>query len=221
LAGVFTRKHLAQAAERLYGIYNEPTMSAELLTQPSLLVRIRQPQDAAAWRQFSQTYAPLVYDHLRKRGLQDADAADVAQDVLRSVAARIGQFDYDPARGSFRGWLLAVVQSRLADFRRRGQRQQALVAGAAANAPSEASAADSAEWNLDYERQVFHAAADRVRGDFGESAWRAFWLTAVEGQAAKEIATELDMSQAAVYLAKARVMKRIREEVQLLSGEAT
>ncbi|NKB16578.1 MAG: hypothetical protein HC774_06505 [Sphingomonadales bacterium] len=90
-------------------------------------MRIRQPQDAAAWRQFAQTYAPLVYGHLRKRGLQDADAADVAQDVLRTVAARIGQFEYDPARGSFRGWLLAVVHSRLADFRRHGQREQALL----------------------------------------------------------------------------------------------
>jgi RNA polymerase sigma-70 factor (ECF subfamily) len=196
-------------------------MSAELLTQPSLLVRIRQPQDTAAWRQFAQTYAPLVYGHLRKRGLQDADAADVTQDVLRSVASRIGQFDYDPARGSFRGWLLSVVQSRLADFRRRGQRHLALVAEAAANAPGEASAADSAEWNLDYERQVFHTAADRVRDDFGESAWRAFWLAAVEGKAAKEIAAELNISQAAVYLAKARVMKRIREEVSVLTGEAT
>jgi RNA polymerase sigma factor (sigma-70 family) len=197
-------------------------MSAELLTtKPSLLLRIRQPHDAAAWRQFAETYAPLVYGHLRKRGLQDADAADVAQDVLRSVAARIGQFEYDPARGSFRGWLLSVVQSRLADFRRRGQRQLALVAEAAASAPSEASAADTAEWNLDYERQVFHAAAERVRGDFGHSAWRAFWLAAVEGKAAKEIAAELGLSQAAVYLAKARVMKRIREEVSLLTGEGT
>lgn len=195
-------------------------MPAELLTQPSLLVRIRQPQDTAAWRQFAQTYAPLIYGHLRKRGLQDADAADVAQDVLRSVATRIGQFDYDPARGSFRGWLLSVVHSRLADFRRRGQRQRALLEEAA-NQAGEASAADTAEWNLDYERQIFHAAAERVRGDFGESAWRAFWLAAVEGKAAKEIAAELDLSPAAVYLAKARVMKRIREEVSVLTGEAT
>jgi RNA polymerase sigma-70 factor (ECF subfamily) len=195
-------------------------MSAELLTQPSLLLRIRQPQDAAAWRQFVQTYAPLVYGHVRKRGLQDADAADVTQDVLRTVAARIGQFDYDPARGSFRGWLLAVVQSRLADFWRRGERQRALVAEAAASrGVAETSARETAEWNIDYERQVFHAAAERVRGDFGERAWQAFWQAAVEGRAAKEIAGELGLSPAAVYLAKARVMRRIREEVQQLTGD--
>ncbi len=201
--------------------YNEPTMPADLLTQPSLLLRIRQPQDAAAWRQFVELYAPLVYGFLRKQGLQDADAADIAQDVLRTVAARIGELEYDRARGSFRGWLFTVVHSRLADFRRRSQRQRALLAEAAASAPDrEAAEPSPAEWDLDYQRQVFHAAADRVRGDFGQSAWRAFWMAAVEGRAAKEIAAELRMSQAAVYLAKARVMQRIREEVNRLTGDS-
>src|SRR5688500_10388226 len=98
-------------------------MPAQLETQPSLLVRIRRPQDAAAWQQFVELYAPLVYGFLRKQGLQDADAADVAQDVLRTVAQRIGELEYDRSRGSFRGWLFTVVHSRLADFRRRAHRQ--------------------------------------------------------------------------------------------------
>jgi RNA polymerase sigma factor (sigma-70 family) len=196
-------------------------MSAELLTQPSLLLRIRRPHDAAAWRQFVELYAPLVYGFLRKQGLQDADAADVAQDVLRTVATRIDELEYNPARGSFRGWLFAVVHSRLADFRRRSQRQRALLAQAAAIAPERDPAEpSSAEWDLDYQRQVFHAAAERVRGDFSEASWRAFWLAAVEGRAAKEIAAELGLSPAAVYLAKARVMSRIRAEVESITGES-
>jgi RNA polymerase sigma factor (sigma-70 family) len=196
-------------------------MPVELHTQPSLLLRIRQPADGDAWRQFVELYAPLVYGFLRKQGLQDADAADVAQDVLRTVAQRISDLDYDRSRGSFRGWLFSIVNSRLMDFRRRNQRERALVAQAAEAAqPDPEDTASSGEWDLDYERQVFHAAAERVRGDFGESAWRAFWQAAVEGRPAKEIAAQLGMSPAAVYLAKARVMNRIREELEILTGES-
>jgi RNA polymerase sigma-70 factor (ECF subfamily) len=196
-------------------------MPVEIHTQPSLLVRIRQPADAAAWRQFVDLYAPLIYGFLRKQSLQDADAADVAQDVLRTVAQNIGQLDYDPSRGSFRGWLFTIVNSRLNDFRRRSQRQRALVAHAAEQASeTEQESSSSAEWDVDYQRQVFHAAAERVRGDFGTSAWRAFWQAAVEGRPAKEIAADLGMSQAAVYLAKARVTSRIREELEVLTGES-
>jgi RNA polymerase sigma factor (sigma-70 family) len=196
-------------------------MPVELHTQPSLLLRIRQPADGDAWRQFVELYAPLVYGFLRKQGLQDADAADVAQDVLRTVAQQIGQLDYDRSRGSFRGWLFSIVNSRLMDFRRRNQRERALVAQVADAAQQDAEeTASSGEWDLDYERQVFHAAAERVRGDFGDSAWRAFWQAAVEGRPAKEIAAQLGMSPAAVYLAKARVMNRIREELEILTGES-
>ena len=196
-------------------------MPVEIHTQPSLLLRIRQPADAAAWREFVDLYAPLVYGFLRKQSLQDADAADVAQDVLRTVAQRIGELRYDPARGTFRGWLFTIVNSRLNDFRRRGQRQRALVVHAAEQiSEAEQESASSAEWDLDYQRQVFHAAAERVRGDFGTSAWRAFWQAAVEGRPAKEIAADLGMSQAAVYLAKARIMNRIREELAVLTGES-
>jgi RNA polymerase sigma-70 factor (ECF subfamily) len=196
-------------------------MPVELHTQPSLLLRIRRPADSDAWRQFVEVYAPLVYGFLRKQGLQDADAADVAQDVLRTVAQRIGELEYDRSRGSFRGWLFSIVNSRLMDFRRHNQRERALVAhvsDAAQQDPEDT--ASSGEWDLDYQRQVFHAAAERVRGDFGESAWRAFWQAAVEGRPAKEIAAALGMSPAAIYLAKARVMNRIREELETLTGES-
>ena len=197
-------------------------MPVELHTQPSLLLRIRQPADADAWRQFVELYAPLVYGFLRKQGLQDADAADVAQDVLRTVSQRIGELEYDRSRGSFRGWLFSIVNSRLMDFRRRNQRERALVSHAADDAGQRDAevTASSGEWDLDYQRQVFHAAAERVRGDFGDSAWRAFWQAAVEGRPAREIAADLGMSPAAVYLAKARVMNRIREELETLTGES-
>src|SRR5262245_44373845 len=87
-----------------------------LHTRASLLVRLRDPRDGDAWRLFADTYVPLVYGHLRRHGLQEADAADVAQEVLTQVARSIGGFDYQPERGRFRGWLGAVVRSKLARF---------------------------------------------------------------------------------------------------------
>ena len=88
-------------------------------TRPSLLVRLRDARDAQAWAQFVQVYAPLVYGFARRQGLQDADAADLTQEVLHTVARSISRLDYDPRRGSFRGWLFTVVRTRLSNFRDR------------------------------------------------------------------------------------------------------
>src|SRR6516225_4147415 len=81
-------------------------------TRPSLLVRIRNAEDSQAWSQFVALYAPLVYGYARKRGMQDADAADLMQDVLRAVAGAAGRLEYDPLRGSFRGWLFTIVRNK-------------------------------------------------------------------------------------------------------------
>ncbi|MEX2027497.1 MAG: sigma-70 family RNA polymerase sigma factor, partial [Pirellulaceae bacterium] len=171
-------------------------MSYDLLTQPSLLVRIRDARDVAAWRQFVEIYAPLIYGYLRKHGLQDADAADVVQDVLRTVAQSIGQWNYDQQRGTFRGWLLSVVHSRLTDYHRRQRRHHAAVHAAADFVMDANNGHCSAEWDRDYERQLFHAAAGQVRGDFSDSSWQAFWLAAVDGKPAQEIAATLNITPA-------------------------
>src|SRR5687767_1903259 len=88
-------------------------MSKSPETRPSLLVRIRDARDHAAWGEFVEVYAPLVHAYARSRGLQDADAADVAQEVLQAVATHAGRFDYQPDRGTFRGWLFQVTLNKL------------------------------------------------------------------------------------------------------------
>src|SRR3954447_22317219 len=85
-------------------------------TRASLLVRLRDGDDAGAWQEFVRLYAPVVYGFARKRGLQDADAADLMQEVLRSVARNAGRMADDPKRGTFRGWLYTVTRNKVYNF---------------------------------------------------------------------------------------------------------
>src|SRR6516162_1392576 len=97
-------------------------------TRPSLLIRLRNPRDGQAWSQFVDVYAPLVYAFASGHGLQDADAADLMQDVLRAVSMAISRFDYDPRQGSFRSWLFTVARNKLRNLLA-GQARRARGAG--------------------------------------------------------------------------------------------
>jgi RNA polymerase sigma-70 factor (ECF subfamily) len=198
-------------------------MADSPITRPSLLVRLRDAHDELAWSQFVDLYAPLVYGFARKHGLQDADAADLTQDVLRSVSIAAKKLNYDPQRGSFRGWLFTVVRNRLRDFWAVQGRQFLGSGGSDAvsrlqdvRAPAEDPAV---LWEQDYERQLFNWAAAQVRPDFQETTWQAFWQTAVEGKSGKVVAKELGMTVAAVYLAKGRVIARLKEQVRQIHDE--
>jgi RNA polymerase sigma-70 factor (ECF subfamily) len=186
-------------------------------TRPSLLVRLRDPRDGDAWGQFVDLYAPLVFGWVRVRGLQDADAADLTQEVLRAVAASLPAAGYDPAKGAFRGWLYAVTRNKLNTFL---ARQGRLVRGSGdpdvQKALEGVSAPDDGEerWRREYEARLIAWAAEQARGDFAEKTWRAFWLTAVEGQSGESAARELGMTAGAVYVARCRVLARLREVVR-------
>ncbi|HXG48690.1 MAG TPA: sigma-70 family RNA polymerase sigma factor [Methylomirabilota bacterium] len=191
-------------------------------TRPSLLMRLRDAHDEAAWRQFVEIYTPLVYGFCRRRDLQEADAADVAQEVMRAVARSMERFEYDPGRGRFRNWLLTVVRSKLNNFLAARQRQpdpasatrlQSLVE------ETQRGGSEQSEWDTEYHRQVFHWAAGRIRAEFQDSSWQAFWQTAVEQRDGREVATNLGLSLGAVYVAKSRVLARLRQEVHLVDPE--
>ncbi len=192
-------------------------------TRASLLVRIRDGHDKDAWRQFVRLYAPVVYGFVRKRGLQDADAADLMQEVLRSVASAAGRLDYDPRRGTFRGWLYTVTRNKLYNFLN-GRRNQARGSGdsGAQERLEEQPAPEQSQadlWDREYERRLFTWAAEQVRGEFQPATWQAFWQTAVEGKSAKEAGEALGLSPGAVYVAKSRVLARLREQVQQVQQE--
>jgi RNA polymerase sigma factor (sigma-70 family) len=196
-------------------------MAASPTTQPSLLLRLRDRRDHDAWSRFTEVYGPLVYALLKVQGLQDADAADVSQEVMVDVSRAIERFEYRPERG-FRPWLFTVVRNRLLKYWREKNRQPSGSGDTRAQQQLMELPAPEIElsaWEETYQRKLFQYAADVVRGDFSDSTWRAFWRTAVEGEVPKQVAKSLGLTVAAVYLAKARVIARIREQVEMLEGE--
>jgi RNA polymerase sigma-70 factor (ECF subfamily) len=186
-------------------------------TRASLLVRLRDPRDAAAWTQFVDLYAPVIYGFARRQGLQDADAADLSQEVLTAIASAIGRLDYDPRRGPFRNWLFTVARSKLSNWRRAKRcRPDRNAPGASAQLLDQCPAPDgeAAQWDEEWEERLFAWACEQVRPQVTDLTWQAFWKTAVEDQPGKRVATELGMTVAAVYRARSRVLARLKELVQ-------
>ena len=198
-------------------------MADSVTTRPSLLARIKDTGDRQAWAEFVDIYAPLIHGFAQKQGLQDADAADLTQEVLGAVARSAARLDYDPARGTFRGWLFTVVRNELCNFVAAKRRQQPGSGDTDMKRRLEQQPAPSvdeaAAWENDYEQRLFALACEQVRRDFQESTWQAFWRTAILGQSGKEVAGVLGMTTAAVYLAKRRVIARLRQQIDYLRAE--
>jgi RNA polymerase sigma factor (sigma-70 family) len=190
-------------------------------TRASLLLRIRDPKDVLAWAEFVRLYAPLLHAYGMKHGLQDADAADLAQETLRNVLRAAPEFVYDPARGSFRGWLYTIARNEI-------RKAAGRAAGRALTGDSEVREmldavpdreADREEWDREYRLNLFHWAARRVRAEFREATWQAFWRTAVGGEEIAAVASDLGLSAGGVYIARSRVTTRIRQEIRSVEAE--
>jgi len=199
-------------------------MAEPPLTRVSLLTRIKDGSDVDAWREFVQLYGPVVYGFARKRGLQDADAADLMQEVLRSVARNADKMEYDPRRGTFRGWLYTVTRNKIYNFlsSQRNRPKGTGDTGAQERLDSIPDRVNDREddWELEYQRQLSAKAMELVKPEFQANTWKAFWGTAVEGRAAQEVGAELKMTPGAVYVAKSRVLARLRDEVQKMQADA-
>jgi RNA polymerase sigma-70 factor (ECF subfamily) len=199
-------------------------MAEPPLTRVSLLTRLKDGEDTDAWVEFVRLYGPVVYGFARKRGLQDADAADLMQEVLRSVARNAVKLEYDPSRGTFRGWLYTITRNKIYNFLTAQKNRPRATGDEGSRERLDGLPARESDrpddWELEYQRRLSAKAMDRVKGEFQPNTWTAFWGTAVEGRAAQEVGTELKMSPGAVYVAKSRVLARLRDEVQRLQAEA-
>ena len=198
-------------------------MDDPLRTRLSLLARLEDPEDQAAWAQFVELYGSLIYGFARDRGLQDADAADLTQEVFLAISRTAGRWRFDPARGSFRGWLFGVTRHHLARFlERRGSQPLGSGDSNAQARLNEAPSPDdglAAAWEKEFQQQLFRVASERIRDHFAPTTWEAFWRTATLGESPAAVAEQLGLSVGAVYVARSRILARLTEEIRQMNVE--
>jgi RNA polymerase sigma-70 factor (ECF subfamily) len=183
---------------------------------------MRQARDSEAWHTFVDLYAPLVYRFGRKHGLQDADAADLTQDVLHLVAVALQDGKFDPALGSFRGWLYVVARNALYKLLRRRRRQPIGSGDTREQAMFQQIPVieDEADWGREYRKRLFVWGCEAIRDEFRPTTWQAFWRTTVEEKSVERVAEELGMSAGAVYVARSRVLTRLKERVEEIDSDS-
>ena len=187
-------------------------------TSVALLSRLGDLSDIDAWERFVHLYGPQIVNWCRMYGLQDADARDVAQDVLLQISKCIGRFQYDPSK-TFRGWLRAVVHSAWCDW---VERQRPYNRGSGDTdigvRLTLVETGDDLVKKLteEYERELSRIAMERVRSRIESQTWEAFRLLALEGVDGKEAAERLGMKIGTVFAAKSKVQRLVRKEIHVL-----
>lgn len=196
-------------------------MSFNPETRPSLIRRVQAGTDADAWDEFSAIYRPVIVRLAVAKGLQAEDAEDLAQKVLMSVAKNIKRWKQDEKRARFRTWLQRVVRNATLNALTRAPKDAAIGGAAAFEVLAELPQRDSEAFDREWRRETLQWAAQQVRDDFQPATWDAFWLTAVEGESPEAAAARTGKSIGAVYIARTRVMQRIRAKVEeLLEDES-
>jgi RNA polymerase sigma-70 factor (ECF subfamily) len=178
-------------------------------TPVSLLARVSRQTSPDDWARFVDLFAPLLDGWAHALGLQDADAADLVQDVFVTLVRRLPDFEYDP-RQSFRAWLWTVLHNAWRDRLRR--RTANLVAPEDLDRLAEPDGLP-AFVEADYRRYIVGRAVQVMRADFEPATWRAFWEQVVEGRTGADVAERVGLSVNAVYLARVRVLSRLRQEL--------
>ena len=193
-------------------------------TSYTLLTRVRDVNDQQAWNEFVECYAPKIFLWCRRFHLQESDASDVTQEVLVKLVSAMQSFVYDPARGSFRGWLKTITTNAVRDLGRTWQRDGRAVGNAHLAQLLESLEDPKAVKVLEeviegaHQQQILQEAETQVALRVQSHTWKAYQLTAMEQRPAAQVARELQMRISEVYVAKSRVMKMLRETIALLEG---
>jgi len=190
------------------------TVMTDPFTRNSLLVRLQDADDVAAWEEFSEIYGPVIYRVALAKGLQPADAEDLVQEVFLAVSLSLSKWLMREDRGAFCVWLLRIARNEAIDrLRQRAKRELGCGGSSAeqllAELPARNELSDSLD--LEYQRALFRWAARRIQQEVTEQVWQAFWLTTVEGISIAEAAAKLNTNVGNIYVARSRVMARIKD----------
>ncbi len=191
-------------------------------TRPSLLLQIRNPANQTAWDEFTEIYRPVICRMAGFRGIQEADAEDLAQQVLIAVAGAIERWNIDPERAAFRTWLKRVANNAIFNALTRGVPDQGSGDDNLHRFLEQRPAFDGPTSDLfrtESRREVFLWAARNIRSEFTNDTWSSFWLTAVNGMDVEAAARELGRTRGSVYASRSRVMKRLKQKVADYEGD--
>jgi RNA polymerase sigma-70 factor (ECF subfamily) len=197
-------------------------MTVTPTTRASLLLRLGDAQDHEAWFEFVTLYEPVIYRLIRQRGLQDADARDVMQDLLLAVSRNIERWQPLKERASFRSWLQRVTRNLVVNSLKSRQRRDVTGGSDLHALLDQVPAPDSAE-TVEFDRELrrakFQQASQRVQTEVQPTTWQAFWETSVSGLSLAEAAKKLGMSIGAVRVAKCRVVARMKAVIAELEKQ--
>jgi RNA polymerase sigma factor (sigma-70 family) len=203
----------------------------DLRTRQSLIERVKNPDDQRSWNEFFEIYSPLLYNVALRSGLSEADAEDAVQDTLLTIASRLPHFRYDPAVGSFKGWLKQLARSRVVDRwrRERKHREGALSIDhsdgdgfpLAGPLPSGHNPEFDSIWEEQWKRDLFAAALDRVRTRIRARDFQIFHLCEMKGLSVAAAAKVVQLQLHQVYFARKKVIRLIQAEVKRLERAET
>lgn len=191
--------------------------------------RLRNLGDSESWHDFFETYWRLIYNVARKSGLSDDQAQDVVQETVIAVARKIPEFQYDPAKGSFKHWLLLICRRRIQDqlrrvysSRRYAQEGSEELEQATKNMPATTDSPDvqiEGDWEHEWRENIFQMALERVKQNANPKHYQAFDCCVLRGMRAAEVATMLGLNSAQVYLAKHRISAAVKRAAKDIEAE--
>jgi len=188
-------------------------------TNQSLIARVKDSADAGSWAEFLGIYQPVLFRMARRRGLQDADAHDVTQQVFLSISRSIENWTADNDQPPFRAWLTTVAKNAITKALTRRPRD--LAAGSTSviellHSHPEPQAT-TAELQLEARREIVRWAAEQIRSEFSAETWNVFWQTAIEGRPVVEVAKKSGRSAGAIYVSRFRVTARLKQKISEIS----
>ena len=191
-------------------------------TRDSLIARLTDPADRQAWEEFACIYQPLIYRVCMRRGLQDADARDISQRILWTVAQAAETWKSECPIENFRGWLSRVTTNAALNVIARESKHRgsarSTIWDLLEKVPdrSDLSSDDLSLWDIEKRKAIFRVAAERIQPQYSPDVWQLFWRTAVEGEDIGLVANQLGKTMGAAYMARSRIMIALRSEVAKL-----